>query len=92
MTAVTTENEARIEKAKAEQLIAESPIIDVVENYRVELGEDQTGDPAMWLVFRLKPGTNFDTVTADRFIDYAGAIQTKIIHSGLKRFPYTRLE
>jgi hypothetical protein len=80
------------EKEKAEQFIAETPLMDGIENVRVELGEDQTGDPAMWLVFRLRPDLKFDREMAQRFNEYAAVIQTKILHSGLTRFPYTRLE
>ena len=81
-----------IEKQKAEQFIAETPMMDGIVNARVELGEDQTGDPAMWLVFSLRPDLEFDRKTARRFIEYAAVIQTKILQSGLTRFPYTRLE
>ncbi len=80
------------EKEKAEQFIAETPLMDGIENVRVELGEDQTGDPAMWLVFRLRHDLKFDQEMARRFNEYAAVIQTKILHSGLTRFPYTRLE
>ena len=80
------------EKEKAEQFIAETPLMDGIENVRVELGEDQTGDPAMWLVFRLRRDLKFDREMAQRFNEYAAVIQTKILHSGLTRFPYTRLE
>jgi hypothetical protein len=80
------------EKEKAEQFIAETPLMDGIENVRVELGEDQTGDPAMWLVFRLRSDLKFDQEMARRFNEYAAVIQTKILHSGLTRFPYTRLE
>jgi hypothetical protein len=88
----TTEANDLAEKEKAEQFIAETPLMDGIENVRVELGEDQTGDPAMWLVFRLRPDLNFDMEMAKRFNRYAAVIQTKILHSGLTRFPYTRLE
>jgi hypothetical protein len=88
----TTEAADLAEKEKAEQFIAETPLMDGIENVRVELGEDQTGDPAMWLVFRLQPGLKFDNEMARRFNEYAAVIQTKILHSGLTRFPYTRLE
>jgi hypothetical protein len=88
----TTEANDLAEKEKAEQFIAETPLMDGIENVRVELGEDHTGDPAMWLVFRLRPDLNFDQEMARRFNEYAAVIQTKILHSGLTRFPYTRLE
>jgi len=88
----TTEEQDELEKAKAEQFIAETPRMPGVEDVRVELGEDHTGDPAMWLVFRLAPDLKFDRVSAREFNEYAGVIQTKILHSGLIRFPYTRVE
>ncbi len=91
MTAV---DEAQLEKTQAERFIAETPMIDMVESVRVELGRDHTGDEAMWLVFRLHPEVEFDLdlTKAGQFNDYAAIIQTKILHSGLKRFPYTRVE
>jgi hypothetical protein len=89
---VVTEDLAQIEKAKAEQFIAETPMMEEVEDANVELGEDHSGDPAMWLVFRLRSDAKFDLDMAGRFNDYAAIIQTKILHAGLRRFPYTRLE
>jgi hypothetical protein len=82
----------QLEKAKAEQFIAEVPLLAGVEDVRVELGEDSTGDEAMWLIFRLKPEVKVDREWASHFNEYAAVIQTKILHGGLVRFPYTRLE
>lgn len=87
-----SEQQDQLEKEKAEQFIAETPRMPGVEDIRVELGEDHTGDPAMWLVFRLAPDLKFDREVARRFNEYAGQIQTKILHGGLVRFPYTRTE
>jgi len=81
-----------MEKAKAEEFVADTPMMEGIERVRVELGEDHTGDPAMWLVFSLRPDVKFDMEMAKRFNEYAAVIQTKILHGGLKRFPYTRLE
>jgi hypothetical protein len=88
----TTEEQDLMEKAKAEQFVAETPMMEGVESVRVELDEDHTGDPILWLVFRLRPDLKFDRPIARRFNEYAAVIQTKILHSGLKRFPHTRLE
>jgi hypothetical protein len=82
----------QFEKEKAEQFVAETPRMPGVEKVRVELGEDFTGDPAMWLIFKLNPALNFDNAKAKEFNAYASVIQLKIIDSGLKRFPYTKLE
>jgi len=88
----TAEDQDQLEKSKAEQFAAEVPRMPGVEDIRVELGEDNTGDPAMWLVFRLSANLKFDLDVARQFNAYAAIIQTKILHSGLTRFPYTRLE
>ncbi len=63
-----------------------------VESIRVELGNDNTGDPAMWLIFHLQRDLAVDVEWILRFNEYAAGIQTKILHSGLTRFPYARLE
>jgi hypothetical protein len=86
------EEQDQFEKEKAEQFIAETPPMPGVEPIRIDFGRDHTGDPSMWLVFRVSPDLDFDWDAAGRFNEYVGVIQTKILHAGLKRFPYTRLE
>jgi hypothetical protein len=81
-----------IEIAKAKQFVVETPQIDGIDFSRIEVRNDHTGDPSMWLVFRVHPDLNFDLEAARRFNTYVGNIQTKILHAGLRRFPYTRLE
>jgi len=85
------EDQGKLEKAKAEQIIADTPLMDGVERITVELGEDHTGDAAMWLVFftnrDLKPDDNW----YDRFNEFSHQLGMRIIHSGLTRFPYTQL-
>jgi hypothetical protein len=87
-----TEDQSQAEKEKAEQLIANFPLMDGVDHISVELGEDNTGDPAMWLVFHLQKDLEADVPWIQSFNEYSGKIQTSILHSGLTRFPYTRLE
>ncbi len=86
------EEQDQAERQRAEQFIAETPRINGVDSVRVELGEDSTGHPAMWLVFHLERNLNVDYDWARRFNEYAAVIQTKILHNDPKRFPYTRLE
>jgi hypothetical protein len=86
------EEQDQFEKEKAQQFIAETPRLPGVDPVRIDFGRDHTGDPAMWIVFHVSPDLKFDMNMADRFNDYDSVIQTKILHGGLKRFPYTRLE
>jgi hypothetical protein len=85
-------DEAQFEKTKAEQLIAETPLAEGIDSISVELGEDHDGDPSMWLVFRLRDISGEDWEAVRRLNDFAAVLQTKILHSGLTRFPYTRWE
>jgi hypothetical protein len=80
------------EKATAEELIATTQPFPGVESVRVELGEDHTGDPSMWLIFRIRPGSEVDETWIRAFSEYSTKLGLKLIHSGLTRFPYTRLE
>ena len=84
------ENQEQVERAEAEKLAAEAPLLDGVQSISVELGNDQTGDPALWLVFNLREDLVADREWIKRFQPYARGIQFKIIDSGLARFPYTR--
>jgi hypothetical protein len=82
----------RLDTAKAEQLIADIPMIPEVESIAVEPYTDHTGDPAFQLKFRLRKGVEVDSSFLQRFIDFSGTVQTRILHSDLDRFPYARLE
>jgi hypothetical protein len=85
------EDQGQLEKRKAEQIIADTPLLDGVDSISVELGEDHTGDPAMWLVFHLQHDLAVDDSWLKRLNEFSHQLGMRIIHSGLSRFPYTRL-
>jgi hypothetical protein len=85
------DEQGQLEKEKAEQIIADTPLMDGVERISVELGDDHDGDPSMWLVFCMRHDLNADRQWLERFNEYSGRLGMRIIHSGLTRFPYTRL-
>jgi hypothetical protein len=86
-----SEEEGLLEKEKAEQIIADTPLFDGVERISVELGNDNDGDPAMWLIFHLQKDLNDDDRWHTDFSEYKGQLAMRIIHSGIQRFPYSRL-
>jgi hypothetical protein len=86
-----SEEQGQLEKEKAEQIIADTPLMDGIESITVELGEDHTGDPAMWLVFLMNRDVRPDDSWYDRFNEFSHQLGMRIIHSGLTRFPYTQL-
>ncbi len=85
------EDQGEIEKQKAEQIIADTPLMDGLESISVELGDDFTGDPAMWLVFYMRSDLKADDDWLKRLNQYSHLLGMRIIHSGITRFPYTRL-
>ena len=76
---------------EARRLIATVPLIPEVEKIDVELYTDNTGDPALELLFRVKTGVEVDRAFIRRFNEFAGRVQTVILHSQITRFPYARL-
>jgi hypothetical protein len=85
------EDQGQLEKQKAEQIVADTPLMDGIESIAVELGEDHAGDPAMWLVFLMNRDVKPDDNWYDRFNEFSHQLGMRIIHSGLTRFPYTQL-
>jgi hypothetical protein len=85
------DNEA-LDKAKAEELISEVELIPEVKSIDVELYTDHTGDPSFQLVFGLREDVLVDSVFMKRFLQFERQVQTKILHSDLNRFPYTKLK
>ena len=86
-----SEEHGQLEKQKAEQIIADTSLMDGIESISVELGEDHTGDPAMRLVFLMNRDVKPDDNWYDRFNEFSHQLGMRIIDSGLTRFPYTQL-
>jgi hypothetical protein len=88
----TVEEQGELEKAAAEKILAAEPKFPEIVSTTVELGDDHTGDPAMWIVFHVRQGFEPDEAWVHGFSPYATKVSLKLLHSGLKRFPYTRLK
>ena len=86
------EHNGEEEKAAAEALIAADPKFPGIESTHVELGADHTGDPSMWIVFHHDPDLTVDESWIQAFSEYSTKLSLKLIHSGLQRFSYTRLQ
>ena len=86
-----TEEQDLIEKTKAEQVIAETPLMDGVDHITVELADDHDGDPSIWLHLYLSRGFQPDNDWLDRFGEYTSRLSLRVLDSGATRFPYTRL-
>ena len=90
MTLVDEQGER--EKEIVEQLLSSTPPFVGVDRVDVELGDDHTGDPSLWLVFRLHPELQSDVPWVEAFTTYSTDLTLKILKTGLTRFPYTRIE
>ncbi len=87
----TEDQKALADVQEAERLVASVPLLPELDSVNVELYTDHTGEPSLQLTFHIRPGVDADKAFIKRFIDFAAVIQTKILHSEIGRFPYTRL-
>ena len=82
----------QVAKARAEELISDIALMPGITGIRVEPYTDNTGDPSLQITFWFDENIKLDDSFMDRFLEFSGKIQTRILHSDLNRFPYTRLE
>ena len=80
------------QKAKIEELVHSVPRLPEIERVTISFDKDWSGDPALYLAFVVRPDVKVDEAFVDKFLDYTGAVQTKILHSGIDLFPYTWLQ
>ena len=78
--------------AKAQKLIADIPLMPGITGIRVEPYTDNTGDPSLRLIFSMSKDVNFGKDFLAQFREFSFDVQTKILHSDLNRFPYTKLQ
>ncbi len=82
----------QLDKAKAEELISTIPLIPEVESIDVELYTDHTGDAAFRLIFNVRKDVKVDREFMRHFLKFSFIVETAILHSGIDRFPYTRIK
>ena len=87
-----TDAQDKHEQEQAESLLADVIPFIGVESMRVELGEDFTGDPSIWIVFRLRKDFRGDVPWVRAFAEHSTKLTIKLINGGVSRFPYTRIE
>ena len=81
--------------AKVREIVARHPLPDFIVNLDVRLG-DIDGDPAMWLVFRMTPGPEYQNAELERRVAEMNALEKAVRPELLEtfddRFPYIRYE
>ena len=87
-----TEQDAQEELTQAEVIIAATPRLPEVESFAVKLYEDWTGDPSLYITFRIRRDAVYDESFFRRFHAYSNQVTRNVLDSGITRFPYTRLE
>jgi hypothetical protein len=72
-------------------LIKDRPLPRGVRDLEVELGEDSTGEPAVWIWFLIEPGLEPTKDWLTRINDFARQLKTAIFDAGVERISYVRL-
>jgi hypothetical protein len=87
----TADEQGEQEKLQAQAIIAATPF-EGVESVRIELGDDHTGDPSMWIFFTMNRELKAEHGWIQAFSKYHTRLALKLLHSGLTRFPYIRFK
>ena len=67
------------------------PLPAEADELSLEFGPDQNGDPAVWLVFKLRPLLQTTPATYDALHSYAHSIRSDLLDADVERFPYVRI-
>ena len=83
---------AEIDREEVEQVIASFPPSSEIDSVDIRLDDDWSGDPSIYISFRLRKDANADDAFLSRFLDYTSRLTRLIIDKGVSRFPYTTLK
>lgn len=78
------------EAARVHAILRKHPLPTGIRGYRLEFGEDTTGDPAVTIWFVVDDNddpTDNEVAETSRFVR---KIKTELRESGLRHWPYTR--
>ncbi len=63
-----------------------------VKKYRVEIGEDHTGDPALWIYLGVTKDNSPSRQKVVALRKFADEVERQVLAKKLSRWPYVRIE
>jgi hypothetical protein len=85
-----TDAERRLLDAIIRQHAHELP--EGVRSVEFEFGEDATGDPAVWILFRVGADVQPTSAKIDEIDNLAQTMKSEIIGAGAGHWPYVRIQ
>lgn len=78
------------EIAAVKQLVKKHPRPASVREVQIELGEDSTGDPAVWISLIVDEDLNPSRAKLEELNAFSDTITSEILKHDPRRFPYVR--
>lgn len=91
MSMIDTSSEEQ-ERERVRQVLDGFPLPPEIADVTIEMGNDSTGDPALWLHFNLKTEIQIKGEQITRLSRFIGEVQSSLLQSGISRFPYAYLD
>lgn len=80
------------QKDQAQNILRRLQLPPEISDIDVRLGTDTSGEPALWLVFHVRPGIETGKSEVEKLTRFTYEVQSKIFDDGILLFPYTVLE
>lgn len=80
------------DQARAKAILDETPLPPELSTVTIELKDDYSGDPAMYLSFHVKDEVKLEDEHIARLSRYMMDVADRLLRSGVSRFPYVSLD
>ncbi len=80
------------DQTRAKENLGQSPLPPEIYDVVMEFKDDSSGQPSIYLSFKLKPGAAVDQPSIARISRYMSGVLDQLLRSGISRFPYASLD
>lgn len=80
------------DQIRTEAILKATPLPPEIESMSIELKNDHTGVPSMYLSFEVRGDVDLGAEKIDQLSRYMTGIVDKLLRSGISRFPYASLD
>jgi hypothetical protein len=88
----TGETTVEINQERVKEILARFQLPDEIEGIDTRFGRDHTGDPAVFLTFRVKDEAKIEREDIRRLSSFLAEITSALVNGGVGGFAYTRLD
>ncbi len=81
------------DKDLADRILSQqAPLPPEIDSVSMEFRNDSSGDPAIFLSFRIREDSRLDKEAIARLSQYLTSVSLELLQKGISRFPYVSLD